>query len=169
VRILGPLVLLLAIGAGAAIVLDIGGLQQKLFVDKDAPAAPLPTFAAPPPPPKPPEVTPAWYLGASGYDGAELERQSARAEMVVYFTRKQCDDCRRFEHDVLAAQSVKQFLDGVVKVRIDPDDGERELHLQQRFEVKSLPAVVVVGQKGPPRVLPKAALTAPHQLIAFAR
>jgi thiol:disulfide interchange protein len=169
VRLIGPLALLLAIAAGAAIVLDVGGIQRKLFVEKDAPQLLMPKLGAPPPPAKPPQVTPAWYLGAPGFEGADLERQSARAEMLVYFTRKRCDECRRFEREVLGAQSVRQFLDGVVKVRVDPDDGEREQKLQQRFEVKSLPAVVVVGQKGPPRLLPQAALSAPSRLIAFSR
>jgi thiol:disulfide interchange protein len=169
VRFVGPFVLIVAIVAGSALVLDVGGIQRRLFVEKDAPPKTLPVLAEQQPPPKPAEVTPAWYLGANGFDGAELERQSARAAMLVYFQRKQCDECRRFEREVLDAQSVRQFLQGLVKVRVDPDDGDRERRLMQRYEVASVPGVVVVSLQGPPRVLPKAALAAPSRLIAFSR
>src|SRR6185436_12438118 len=96
---IGALVFVAALAFGAALLLDIGGLQARLFAEgpeKGAPpVAKLPP-AAPPPKPAAP-VTPAWYIGGSGYDGAELERQSARASMVIYFQKRKCDVCRRFE------------------------------------------------------------------------
>ncbi len=105
-----------------------------------------------PPPPKPSApITPAWHLGASGYEGAELERQAARASMVIYFQRRKCDACRRFEHEVLAAPEVRAFLSAVVKVRVDPDDGAPERKLAERFGVGGVPAVAVVSTHGPPR------------------
>src|SRR3954471_10858789 len=100
---IGALVLIVALAFGAALVLDLGGLQSKLFAEgpeqSAPPAAKLPPPAAPPKPAAP--ITPAWYIGGSGYDGAELERQAARASMLIYFQKRRCDACRRFEHDVL--------------------------------------------------------------------
>ena len=170
-RSIGAIVLLAALAFGAALVLDVGGLQGRLFADgperPPPPVAKLPAPAAPQKPAAP--ITPAWYVGASGYEGGELERQAARATMVVYFQKKKCDACRRFEHEVLGAAEVKSFLSDVVKVRVDPDDGAAEHQLAARFGITSLPAVAVIPQRGPPRLIPDRALSSPHQLIAFSR
>ena len=168
---IGGLALLAAAVFGGLLWFDVGGVQAKLFADppdsKREIAAKLPAPAPASPPSA--EITPAWFLGASGFDGAELERQSARATLLVYFQRKRCDGCRRFEKEVLAAPEVKSFLGTVVKVRVDPDDGEREQKLARRFGVSSLPAVAVVPQNGPSRLLPAAAMESPRALVAYSR
>ena len=107
-RSIGVLVFLAALVFGAALVLDLGGIQSRLFADgPDRPPPPVAKLPAPAPSPKPAApITPAWYLGATGYQGAELERQAARASMVVYFQKRKCDACRRFEHEVLGAPEV---------------------------------------------------------------
>src|ERR1700676_3840365 len=110
---IGVVALLAALVCGGALVIDPGGLQSRLFASgsEQAPAPPVAKLPAPPPAQKPSApITPAWYLGATGYEGAELERQSARASMVVYFQKRRCDPCRKFEKDVLAASDVKAFL-----------------------------------------------------------
>jgi thiol:disulfide interchange protein len=168
---IGGLALLLAVVFGAALWFDVGGLQGRLFAEPaekaQAIAPKLPPAAAAPHAPA--EITPAWFLGASGYDGAELERQSARASLLLYFQKRSCEGCRRFEKEVLAAPEVKSFLTGVVKVRVDPDDGDREQRLARRFGVSQLPAVAVVPAQGPARLLPDTALRSAHELVAFAR
>jgi len=168
---IGGLALAIALAFGAALLLDVGGLQAKLFAEgQDKPHVVVPRLGTAPASQKPQaEITPAWFLGASGYDGAELERQAARAPMFVYFQKRSCEGCRRFEKDVLAAPEVKSFLGGAVKVRVDPGDGESEERLARRFGVSDLPAVAVVPLQGPARLLPSAAFRSPHELIAFAR
>jgi hypothetical protein len=165
---IGALVFVAALAFGGALVLDVGGLQSRLFAEgpekAPPPSAKLP---APAPPPKPAApITPAWYIGGSGYEGAELERQAARASMVIYFQKRDCDACRKFEHDVLGSAEVKSFLTDLVKVRLDFDE---EKKLASRFGVTGAPAIVVVPRQGPPRVIPEKALGSSHQLIAFSR
>ncbi len=167
---IGGMALLLALAFGGALWFDVGGLQTKLLADgQDKPRTIFPKLGMPLPQRPQAEITPAWFLGASGYDGAELERQAARASLFIYFQRRSCAGCRKFEKDVLASTEVKSFLGGVVKVRVDPDDGEREQKLARRFGVSQLPAVAVLPLQGPPRLLPDAALRSPHDLIAFSR
>ena len=165
---IGGVVLIAALAFGAALVLDLGGLQSRLFAEgpekPPAIAAKLPAPALPPKPAAP--ITPAWFIGGSGYEGAELERQAARAAMVIYFQRHKCEACRKFEHEVLGSAEVKSFLTDLVKVRVDADE---EKKLAARFGVTSTPAVVVVPRQGPPRAIPDRALSSPHQLIAFSR
>ena len=170
-RSIGVLVLLAALAFGAALVLDLGGIQGRLFAEgSDRPPPPVAKLpAAAPPPELVAPITPAWYLGATGYEGAELERQAARASMVIYFQKRKCDACRRFEREVLGAPEVKAFLAEVVKVRVDAEDGAAERKLAARFGVTGLPSVVVFSTRGPPRVLVDKALSSAHQLVAFSR
>ena len=168
---LGAVIFLAAAAFGVALVLDAGGLQSRLFADGPdrqreipAPKLPAPSSQKPSGP-----ITPAWYVGANGYEGAELERQSARANMLIYFQRRSCVPCRRFEHDVLASPEVKSFLGDVVKVRVDPGEGDAERKLAARFGVSDRPAVAVIPHQGSPRLLPDRALSDPHSLIAFSR
>ena len=168
---IGAWVLLAAIVFGAALVFDVGGLQSRLFAEGPErkreiapPKLPAPEVQKPVAP-----ITPAWYLGASGYEGAELERQAARVNMVIYFQKRSCDPCRKFEHDVLGSPEVKSFLTDVVKVRVDPDDGAAEHKLAARFGVSGVPAVAVIPHQGPPRLVPDRALSNPNLMIAFSR
>jgi thiol:disulfide interchange protein len=174
-RASGVIVFCLALAFGAALLLDVGGLQAKLF-GENPPERPAVTAKlsgkAPDTAPAPAAVTPAWYVGANGLDGAELERQAARALMVIYFQKPRCEECRRFEREVLAASEVRSFLAGVVKVRVDPGDGDREQKLARRFGVEHLPALAVVPQRGPPHLVPLergGSLLSPHQLVAYCR
>jgi len=168
---IGAWVLVAAIVFGAALVFDVGGLQSRLFAEGPErqrelapPKLPAPEVQKPAAP-----ITPAWYLGASGYEGAELERQAARVNMVIYFQKRSCDPCRKFEHEVLGSAEVKSFLADVVKVRVDPDDGAAEHKLAARFGVSGVPAVAVIPHQGPPRLVPDRALSNAHLLVAFSR
>ena len=168
---IGAWVLVAAIVFGAALVFDVGGLQSRLFAEGPErqrelapPKLPAPEVQKPAAP-----ITPAWYLGASGYEGAELERQAARVNMVIYFQKRSCDPCRKFEHEVLGSPEVKSFLADVVKVRVDPDDGAAEHKLAARFGVSGVPAVAVIPHQGPPRLVPDRALSNPNLMIAFSR
>ncbi|MFN2547177.1 MAG: thioredoxin family protein [Myxococcales bacterium] len=167
---IGALMLLAAFAFAGTLVLDVGGLRSRLFAEglekqrEIAPRLPPPSAQKPSAP-----ITPAWYLGASGYEGAELERQSAGANMVIYFQKRACEPCREFEHEVLASPEVKSFLADVVKVRVDPDGGVGEHKLAARFGVSGVPAVAVVPHQGPPHLLPDRALSNPHLLVAFSR
>jgi hypothetical protein len=174
-RAWGVVVLFAALGFGAALLLDVGGLQSKLFTEGLPERAP-PTARLPEKPgaasSAPGPITPVWYIGANGFEGADLERQSARATLVVYFQKRSCDACRKFEREVLASAEVKSFLENVVKVRVDPGDGVREQRLARRFGVERLPALAVIPQRGPPHLVPLErgrALLSPHELIAFCR
>jgi thiol:disulfide interchange protein len=166
----GALVLIAALAFAAALALDVGGIQSRLFAEAPTKQREIAVKLPEPAAQKPAgPITSAWYLGATGYEGAELERQSAHANMVIYFAKRACEPCRRFERDVLASPEVKAFLGGVVKVRLDPGDGAAERKLAVRFGVSDVPAIAVVPRQGAPRLMPDRALSSPHLLVAFSR
>lgn len=132
---IGWVVLFAALAFGAAFAVDFHGLQRAILDERPRHA-----------------VTPAWYLDASGYDGAEAEQKSAQAPMLVYFHKRVCEPCRKFEHEVLGP--AKPQLASVVKVRVDVDAGDREKQLAKRFGVESAPGLALVPADGTPRALP---------------
>ena len=61
-----------------------------------------------------------WLYGAAGYTRAiELQRE-LNVPLVVYFYTDWCPYCRALDIDYLPTTPVKDYLRGVVKVRINP-------------------------------------------------
>ena len=59
-----------------------------------------------------------WLFGATGYQRAlELQREM-KIPLVVYFYTDWCPYCRTLDSDYLTAAPVREYLRGVVKVRI---------------------------------------------------
>ncbi len=82
-----------------------------------------------------------WLEGASGYDAGRNEAISSHKPMVVYFYTDWCPYCRRFSKQVLSSASVQKALSSFVKVRINPEKGEREIALARRYEIDGYPSV----------------------------
>jgi hypothetical protein len=159
---IGVIFLLLVLGFALAVWLDLGGLGMQmgklinipLTRDKNAQPEPPPPASTTAPMVAGAPVTQAWFLDASGYDGAETERKNSGAPMVIYFHKRACDACKKVEHELLGASEVKKALEGVVKVRIDVAGSDRDAALSKKFGIVSdVPALVAVGQDGKPRLI----------------
>ena len=80
-----------------------------------------------------------WLYGAAGYARAvELQRQ-LNVPLVVYFYTDWCPYCRSLDNQYLPATPVQDYLQGVVKVRINPEHGVTERALAKRFNVSAYP------------------------------
>jgi thiol-disulfide isomerase/thioredoxin/ribosomal protein L37E len=125
-----------------------------------APAAPAPPLEVSPPGAPQLEVTVApeipaaeqllparnlevWYRGASGYGLAVAEATRHRAPVAVYVYTDWCPYCRDLESEVLSANPVRQYLRGLVKVMINPEDGAAEQGVADRFGVRGYPSFFV--------------------------
>ena len=82
----------------------------------------------------------SWYEGADGYVKASKEFKQTHRPMVVYFYASWCPYCRRFEKRVLSSPQVQEFLKDKIKVRINPEAGDRENSLAFRYEINGFPA-----------------------------
>jgi tetratricopeptide (TPR) repeat protein len=91
----------------------------------------------------PPTVTNAsiWYEGNDGYASARKAAESMRAPLFVYFHGNGCQECARFESEVLAKPAVQELLDGTLKVRVDASVGANELALANSFAVAGYPSL----------------------------
>jgi len=112
------------------------------------PAGPAPTAiveeAPALPPPRLP-VSASWYEGADGHRRALEEQARARAPMLVYFRVDWCPYCQRMDREVLPAPAVTRFLEGVVKVRINPETSTEDRALAQSYGVSGYPSLFVIA------------------------
>ena len=86
-----------------------------------------------------------WLHGAAGYARAlELQREK-KIPLVVYFYADWCPYCQELDRDYLPAAPVQQYLRGVIKVRIDPEQGPAEEEIAEQYRVTGYPAFFVMG------------------------
>jgi thiol:disulfide interchange protein len=90
----------------------------------------------------------SWYEGARGFADADAERKKTGAPMVVYFHTDWCGWCRKLESDYLASKEGADFLRGVLRVRVNPEEGSDENALAAEFGVRGFPAFFVVSADG---------------------
>lgn len=91
---------------------------------------------------KPPEDR--WLYGSAGYARAlELQRE-LNVPLVVYFYTDWCPYCHALDNDYLPAAPVRQYLRGVVKVRINPEHGPAEREIAKRYGVRGYPSFFVM-------------------------
>jgi len=96
-------------------------------------------------------VPPHWLSGAMGYDDAVRQQEAQAAPMIVYFFTEWCGYCRQIERELLDSSEVERYFDrAVLRVRVNPESGEAERRLAERFEVKGFPSFFVVLPGGEP-------------------
>ncbi len=87
-----------------------------------------------------------WLYGAAGYARAvELQRE-LNVPLVVYFYTDWCSYCRTLDSQYLPSAPVQDYLRGVVKVRINPEQGLAERALAQRYGVNGYPSFFIIRQ-----------------------
>lgn len=89
-------------------------------------------------------VAAAWFSGADGYSQAERQRKQANVVMAVYFYTDWCPYCRRLERDILQSEEVDRYFRNVVKVRVNPEDGEDDALLARRYRITGYPSFFIV-------------------------
>lgn len=89
----------------------------------------------------------SWYSGASGYSQALKEHKRTRKPLAVYFYTDWCGYCKKFEKNTLPRSNVKQYMNSIIKVRINPDKGTREKSLARQYSVGGYPSFFMVSGK----------------------
>ena len=89
----------------------------------------------------------AWYEGPDGYEAADGLHRTQHDAIIVYFYTDWCPYCKKLDRDLLPAPEMREFLKSVIKVRINPENGERELALARKFDVHGFPSVFVVPRE----------------------
>lgn len=91
-----------------------------------------------------PSLDDQWLHNASGYKRAlELQRE-LKVPLIVYFYTDWCPFCHQLDRDYLPNAAVDAYLRGVVKVRINPEDGPDERAIADRYDVQGYPRFYVI-------------------------
>jgi thiol-disulfide isomerase/thioredoxin len=85
-----------------------------------------------------------WLEGASGYARALRLQQELKVPLIVYFYTDWCPYCRDLDNEYFPHPAVEAYLRGVVKVRINPENGPAEREIGRRFDVTGYPRFYVI-------------------------
>lgn len=94
-----------------------------------------------------------WYEGADGWVQARRQQRAHGVPILVYFRAEWCPHCHALD-DMLEERAVERRLHAVIKVRIDPEDGDEEESLfKDDFGAQGFPALFLVSRSGARRRL----------------
>ena len=87
---------------------------------------------------------PGWDHGASGHSNALSWAEEEGLPLIVYFHTDWCGWCKKMDSDYLATDQMREFLEGIPKVEINPDKGAAEKALAEgEYGVTGYPFFVV--------------------------
>ena len=92
-----------------------------------------------------PTLTPSftWYEGASGFQRGIEEADREGKALAVYFYTDWCPYCRELESELLGRARVEEYLKYLVKIRINPETGNRERLLANQYGVRGYPSFFI--------------------------
>jgi thiol:disulfide interchange protein len=82
-----------------------------------------------------------WPQNAGGYVAASEISKAEGRPMFIYFRTDWCPYCREFEHRLLGAAEVDAYLQGLARVRVNPETGQGEETLAGVYGVEGYPAI----------------------------
>jgi thiol:disulfide interchange protein len=94
-----------------------------------------------------------WYEGADGWAQARRQQRTHGVPIFVYFRAEWCAQCHALD-ERLEDPEVEARLRRVIKVRIEPDDGDEEQSLfNDDFGAHAYPTLFLVSGNGRRRQL----------------
>lgn len=82
-----------------------------------------------------------WFKNYSGYQRALRVSKKYNAPILLYFQADWCRYCRQLEKNLLELNAVQPSLKRVVKVRISPEDGNKENQLFRELGGTGYPSI----------------------------
>jgi thiol-disulfide isomerase/thioredoxin len=95
-------------------------------------------------------VPEAWLNGAANFEKAVQLHRELNVPLVVYFYVDWCPYCKSLENDYFPAAAMRDYLRGVVKIRINPELTRADRELGSLFGIDGYPAFFVIGPNSPP-------------------
>jgi thiol:disulfide interchange protein len=89
----------------------------------------------------------SWLEDAPGMAEAARLYQEAARPVFVYFYTDWCPYCRQFERELLSAEPVEDYFDGIVTVRINAEKGPAEAEISRRYGVRGFPALFMLSSE----------------------
>ena len=87
------------------------------------------------------------YQDAAGYAEALREHERTGKPMALYFYVDWCKYCAQLERGILSRSEVKQYLETILYVSVNPEHGKGEEALFEKFEGRGYPDISYPRQK----------------------
>lgn len=91
------------------------------------------------------KVPEGWMNGAANFEKAMLLHRELNVPLVVYFYVDWCPYCNALENDYFPATAMRDYLRGVVKIRINPELTRADNELGNLFGIGGYPSFFVIG------------------------
>ena len=108
-------------------------------------AAEEPAFPEPLPKERRPARFPTvWYEGATGYQKAMKEAREDGTPVAVYFYTDWCGYCKQLDEGLLSQPRVQEPFRYIVKVKINPEQGQAEQAIANEYGVNGFPSFFIL-------------------------
>lgn len=94
------------------------------------------------------------YKDSAGYQEALRLQQENGKPIVLYFYADWCGYCARLDRNVLTQPEVKQYLESILYVSVNPEHGKNDMTLFNRFDGRGFPTVLMLTKDQTPRDIP---------------
>ena len=91
----------------------------------------------------------ARYQDAAGYAEALREHERTGKPVALYFYADWCKYCAQLERGSLSRAEVKQYLETILYVSVNPEHGKAEEALFEKFEGRGYPTFLILAKNQP--------------------
>ncbi len=82
-----------------------------------------------------------WYENAEGMGQAMEEQKKTGKPMFVYFYATWCGYCQQFDRVMMTEELVDDYMDDIIAVRINAENGRAEVQLKDMYGVQGYPSL----------------------------
>jgi thiol:disulfide interchange protein len=94
------------------------------------------------------------FKDSAGYQQALRLQQESGKPLALYFYADWCGYCARLERNVLSQPEVKQYLESILYVSVNPEHGKADMALFAQFNGRGFPTLLMLTRDQPPQDIP---------------
>ena len=94
------------------------------------------------------------YQDAAGYAEALREHEKTGKPVALYFYADWCKYCAQLERGILSRSQVKQYLETILYVCVNPEHGKAEAALFEKFDGRGYPTFLILAKNQPAQEIP---------------
>jgi thiol-disulfide isomerase/thioredoxin len=85
-----------------------------------------------------------WYSGADGYQAAVEQQKKNGKAIALFFHTDWCASCKNLRETVLSTQQFDGFIQDLIPVKINPEQGINERKIADSYRVIGYPTFLIV-------------------------
>ena len=93
-------------------------------------------------------TTNVWYTSPADYERVQQAAKEQGKSFILFFYVDWCGYCKRLKKDFLENSKVEQIVSHYYRVKINPEQGDKENALAMKYGVRGYPNFLVVRPDG---------------------